>query len=138
MVSETGAGPQALCWETAHLPKVPALAVDVDLAAVDAMGLRCQLGQSGLDLAHGAEHEVAHDVEAEPVYLRRSSVSSPVAGIASISESVPRSSHLPEQMGILKHGAGHEVAHDVKAEPIYLHRSSVNREKTVRDHGPAC
>ena len=54
----------------AHLPKVPALAVDVDLAAINAMFLGCELAQRGLDLAHGAQHEVAHDVEAEPVYLQ--------------------------------------------------------------------
>ena len=56
----------------AHLPKVPALPVDVDLAAIDAMPLTSELHERSLDLAHGAQHQVAHDVEPEPVYLQAS------------------------------------------------------------------
>ncbi len=52
-----------------HLAEVPALAVDVDLPAVDAVPLQGQRVERGAQLHHVPLHVVAHQVEAEAVHL---------------------------------------------------------------------
>lgn len=56
------------------LTKVPGFPIDVQAAAINPILVQGQLCQGCLDLLHGAQHEVAHDIKPEAINLQHEGV----------------------------------------------------------------